>query len=80
MGKTKLRETLIKRERERERERALYIYIYIYILCDAVINGKMLIAKWREKKLVGPMIWPLMWLNRTVATINTFQLLDMYRL
>ena len=43
MGKTKLRETLIKRERERERERALYIYIYI--LCDAVINGKMLIAK-----------------------------------
>ena len=29
MGKTKLRETLIKRERERERERALYIYIYI---------------------------------------------------
>ena len=43
MGKTKIRETLIKRERERERERALYIYIYI--LCDAVINGKMLIAK-----------------------------------
>ena len=32
MGKTKLRETLIKRERERERERALYIYIYIYIM------------------------------------------------
>ena len=74
MGKTKLRETLIKRERERE------TIIYIYILCDVVINGKMLIAKWREKKLVGPMIWPLMWLNRTVATINTFQLLDMYRL
>ena len=74
MGKTKLRETLIKRERERA------LYIYIYILCDVVINGKMLIAKWREKKLVGPMIWPLMWLNRTVATINTFQLLDMYRL
>ena len=74
MGKTKLRETLIKRERERES------IIYIYILCDVVINGKMLIAKWREKKLVGPMIWPLMWLNRTVATINTFQLLDMYRL
>ena len=35
--------------RERERERN----IYIYILCDVVINVKMLNAKGREKKASG---------------------------
>ena len=49
MGKTKIREILFERERERERERN----IYIYILCDVVINVKMLIAKGREKKASG---------------------------
>ena len=36
--------------------------------------------KRRKKKLMGPMTWPLMWLNKNVATINTIlQLFDIYR-
>ena len=47
----------------------------------------MLICKRKEKKkkkkkkrkLVRSMMWPLMWLNKSVATINaTLQFLDIY--
>ena len=39
------------------------------------VIGKMLICKRKEKKrkkrkLVGPITWPLMWLNKSIATIN----------
>jgi len=47
---------------------------------------KMLICKRKEKKkkkrkLMGPMTWPLMWLNLSVVSINaTLHLLHIYRL
>ena len=55
-----------------------YLFIYFYVI------GKMLICKRKKKKkkkrkLVGSITWPLMWLNKSVAAINTtFPFLDIY--
>ena len=48
------------------------------------VISKMLICKRKEskrkkRKLVGPMTWPLMWFNRSVAIINVaLHLLNIY--
>ena len=44
-------------------------FFFFYVI------GKMLICKRKEKKrkkrkLAGSITWPLMWLNKSVATIN----------
>ena len=53
--------------------------IFYFILGDRVIIGKMLICKRKKKKkkkrkVVEPMTWLLMWLNRSIDYGNVHEL------
>ena len=54
-------------------------FLFFIFLCDwkNVNFQKKGKEKEKEIKLVGPMAWSLMWLNRSIATISaTLQFLD----